>query len=89
VSSRRFPPPWSVEEQPACFVVRDGTTALPLKEAHQFDCFRKALVSKRPQKHDEPDDQADSAIGGKADIGTTLRNVRLMTQTDMPKAHLV
>ena len=26
---RRFPPPWSVEEQPACFVVRDhnGTGA--------------------------------------------------------------
>jgi hypothetical protein len=23
--SRRFPPPWSVEEQPACFVVRDHT----------------------------------------------------------------
>jgi hypothetical protein len=22
--ARRFPPPWSVEEQPACFVVRDG-----------------------------------------------------------------
>jgi hypothetical protein len=22
--SRRFPPPWSVEEQPACFVVRDA-----------------------------------------------------------------
>jgi hypothetical protein len=22
-SPRRFPPPWSVEEQPACFVVRD------------------------------------------------------------------
>jgi hypothetical protein len=22
-SSRRFPPPWSVEEQDACFVVRD------------------------------------------------------------------
>ena len=21
----RFPPPWSIEEQPACFVVRDGT----------------------------------------------------------------
>jgi hypothetical protein len=21
--SRRFPPPWSVEEQPACYVVRD------------------------------------------------------------------
>jgi hypothetical protein len=22
--ARRFPPPWSVEEQPACFVVRDA-----------------------------------------------------------------
>jgi hypothetical protein len=21
---RRFPPPWTVEEQPACFVVRDA-----------------------------------------------------------------
>jgi hypothetical protein len=23
MSARRFPPPWSVEEQAACFVVRD------------------------------------------------------------------
>jgi hypothetical protein len=23
MDSRRFPPPWSVEEQSACFVVRD------------------------------------------------------------------
>jgi hypothetical protein len=23
VTARRFPPPWSVEEQAACFVVRD------------------------------------------------------------------
>jgi hypothetical protein len=22
--ARRFPPPWSVEERPACFVVKDG-----------------------------------------------------------------
>ena len=22
-SPRRFPPPWSVEERPACFIVRD------------------------------------------------------------------
>jgi hypothetical protein len=22
--ARRFPPPWSVEEQPACFVVKDS-----------------------------------------------------------------
>jgi hypothetical protein len=22
-AERRFPPPWSVEEQPACFVIRD------------------------------------------------------------------
>jgi len=24
-ADRRFPPPWSVEEQAACFVVRDST----------------------------------------------------------------
>jgi hypothetical protein len=24
MTARRFPPPWSVEEQPAFFVVRDG-----------------------------------------------------------------
>ena len=24
VTARRFPPPWSVEEQAACFVVRDA-----------------------------------------------------------------
>jgi hypothetical protein len=24
ISSRRFPPPWSVEETDACFIVRDG-----------------------------------------------------------------
>jgi hypothetical protein len=23
-SQRRFPPPWSVEEQDACFVAKDG-----------------------------------------------------------------
>jgi hypothetical protein len=23
-TARRFPPPWTVEEQPACFVVRDN-----------------------------------------------------------------
>jgi hypothetical protein len=24
MATRRFPPPWSVEEQPACFVVNDA-----------------------------------------------------------------
>ena len=24
VEARRFPPPWSVEETDACFIVRDG-----------------------------------------------------------------
>ncbi|MFZ1150583.1 MAG: hypothetical protein WAR76_12725 [Xanthobacteraceae bacterium] len=24
MTARRFPPPWSAEEQPACFVVRDS-----------------------------------------------------------------
>jgi hypothetical protein len=23
MAARRFPPPWTIEEQPACFVVRD------------------------------------------------------------------
>jgi hypothetical protein len=25
MTARRFPPPWSVEETPACFVVKDST----------------------------------------------------------------
>jgi hypothetical protein len=25
VSPRRFPPPWSIDEQEACFIVRDTT----------------------------------------------------------------
>jgi hypothetical protein len=24
MTARRFPPPWSVEERPACFIVRDA-----------------------------------------------------------------
>jgi hypothetical protein len=24
VKPRRFPPPWSIEERPACFIARDG-----------------------------------------------------------------
>jgi hypothetical protein len=24
MTARRFPPPWTVEETPACFIVRDG-----------------------------------------------------------------
>jgi len=32
VTSRRFPPPWSVEEQDACFIVRDSAgQKLPLR----------------------------------------------------------
>jgi hypothetical protein len=27
--ARRFPPPWTVEEQAACFVVRDHNGNLP------------------------------------------------------------
>jgi len=29
MNARRFPPPWSVEEQQACFVVRDRPAACP------------------------------------------------------------
>jgi hypothetical protein len=25
MASRRFPPPWSVEERPACYIVKDAT----------------------------------------------------------------
>jgi hypothetical protein len=30
VIKRRFPPPWSVEEQAACFVVRDANGQAPM-----------------------------------------------------------
>jgi len=33
-SARRFPPPWSVEETDACFIVRDKKAALSGAPAH-------------------------------------------------------
>ena len=28
-SNRRFPPPWSIEDIGACFIVKDGTVGTP------------------------------------------------------------
>jgi hypothetical protein len=33
---RRFPPPWSVEEQAACFVVRDHDGRQPALRSQAF-----------------------------------------------------
>jgi hypothetical protein len=53
-STRRFPPPWSVEEQEACFVVRDhngqawprvnDTSARPLQSRTTSECGRWSAV---------------------------------------------
>jgi hypothetical protein len=36
MSSPRFPPPWTVEEMEACFVVRDATRVTPPTKWTQF-----------------------------------------------------
>jgi hypothetical protein len=33
LTARRFPPPWTVEEQEACFIVQDN-------DGQQLDCHR-------------------------------------------------
>jgi hypothetical protein len=43
VTERRFPPPWSVEELEACFVVRDAPTH---------------LIDRRTSTIDQPPDNA-------------------------------
>ena len=44
-SARRFPPPWSVEETDACFIVRDGKTGTRFEEE----------PGRRVVKHPHPD----------------------------------
>jgi hypothetical protein len=43
--SGRFPPPWSVEEQAACFVVRDHN-----EQALAYVCFEAVNIAKLPQR---------------------------------------
>jgi hypothetical protein len=37
-STRRFPPPWSVEEADACFIIRDAN-----RQALAYVCFEEEL----------------------------------------------
>src|SRR6266566_8883353 len=47
MSERRFPPPWSVEEQPASFVVRDHNgQALAYVYAGVCLCWRMSIMRK-------------------------------------------
>jgi hypothetical protein len=68
-AARRFPPPWSIEELDACYVVRDHDgQQLAYVYFEEEPGRRSAAKSKviRPVSM--------SAFGGKADIGATLRN---------------
>ncbi len=45
--ARRFPPPWSVEETEACFIVRDGNgQALAARRNHVRSWGRNGLLAK-------------------------------------------
>jgi len=48
MTERRFPPPWSVDELEACFVVKDGAGQnLALNRPSYFVSERGAQLSKR------------------------------------------
>ena len=68
--ARRFPPPWSVEEQEACFVVRDHN-GQQLAYAYFEDEPGRRSAAKSKMIRSVP----MSAFGGKADIGQTWGNV--------------
>src|SRR5262249_58836117 len=36
-ANRHFPPPWSVEEQPACFIVRDSRSRMFISRTSRAD----------------------------------------------------
>src|SRR5215470_1461459 len=46
-SSRRFPPPWSVEEQEACFVVRDHNKQALSYVYYEEEPGRQAAAERR------------------------------------------
>jgi len=42
--ARRFPPPWFVEEQPACFVLRDGNGQQPAYVYYEDEPGRRSAA---------------------------------------------
>jgi hypothetical protein len=50
MTARRFPPPWSVEEQEACFVVRDPQRYVLIR-AVPMSAFEKKADIDRPKRN--------------------------------------
>jgi hypothetical protein len=54
VTARRFPPPWSVEQQDACFVVRDGNSQQ----------LAYVYFEEEPGRLQHPGDEPKTLVGG-------------------------
>ena len=75
MSERRFPPPWTVEQQDTCFVVTD-TAEANLRISHGPEPpvtfvtapgrFRRALCHHRTQRAKGNDDGQDTCVGLRA-----------------------
>jgi hypothetical protein len=73
---KHFPPPWSAEEQQACFVVRDQR----IGDAQRFppqQSFRSRAMSAYPQKADIAECDWHVRFVPKADIGAMRRKTSL------------
>ena len=77
--SRRFPPPWSVEEQPACFIVRDHN-GQALAYVYFEDEPGRRSAAKLLSKDEARRIAVDIATGAFAEA--VIRSVELIVQPD-------
>ena len=69
IEPRRFPPPWTVEQQDTCFVVTDNAEAnlrTPVTLVTAPGRFRRALCHHRAQRAKGNDDGQDTCVGLRA-----------------------
>jgi hypothetical protein len=63
MNNRCFPPPWSVEEQSACFVVRDASEPEKRKALNEWATHLKTVIAQATGANVTALRKGDSAVG--------------------------